>query len=416
MANLTEARIRAAKPKNKPYKLSDGEGLWLHVMPNGSRLWRLRYRQPGAARVAADGTNRGRRETMVSLGKYPDVPLKLARDKADAARKQLATGITPADAKRTEEAQHANTFREIAAEWLEKQKFAPATLEKAEWTFRDLLFPFIGSKPVSQLAAPEILQVLRRIESRGKHETAHRTKQRISQVIRYAIATGRAERDPTADLRGALTPLDVKNHAAITDPVRVGELLRAIDGYTGQPATEAALKLAPLLFVRPGELRAAEWSEFTLDGQNPEWRIPAERMKMGELHVVPLAAQAVAVLRALRPFTCMSRYVFPGLRSRDRPMSEVAITAALRRMGYTGEEMTWHGFRSMASTLLNEQGFPPDVIELQLAHAERNKVRAAYNRAQRIAERRKMMQAWADYLDALRTGGNVVPARRDASG
>jgi integrase len=407
---LTKARIEAAKPKDRPYKLSDGEGLHLLITPADSRLWRFRYRQPGETRAG-----RGRRESMVSFGSYPDVSLAKAREKAAAARAQLAgDDITPVEAKRAEQAQHANTFKEVALEWLKKQNFAAATLEKAEWTFNDLLFPFIGSKPVAQLTAPEILQVLQRIESRGKHETAHRTKQRVGQVLRYAIATGRAERDPTADLRGALTPLVVENHASITDPTRVGELLRAIDGYRGQPGTEAALKLAPLVFVRPGELRAAEWHEFKLDAEQPEWRIPAERMKMGELHVVPLATQAVAILRALKPFTEHGRYVFPSLRSRDRPMSENAITAALRRMGYAGDDQTGHGFRSMASTLLNEQGFHPDLIELQLAHAERNKVRAAYNKAQRLAERRQMMQAWADFLDGLKAGGNVVPINSKA--
>lgn len=411
---LTDTACKNAKPKERAYKLSAGEGLHLLVTPAGKRLWRLRYRQPGKARVEADGTNRGRPESMTSLGSYPETSLAEARDKAREALKRLRNDqLTPVEAKRVEQAQHANTFKDVAQEWLSKRHFAPATLEKAKWTFDDLLYPFIGSKPVGQLTAPDILHVLRKIEARGKHETAHRTKQRVSQVIRYAIATGRAERDPTVDLRGALTPLKVESHAAITDPVKVGELLRAIDGYTGQPATEAALKLAPLVFVRPGELRAAEWEEFTLTGKHPEWRIPAERMKMREQHLVPLSTQAVAILRALEPYTGRGRYVFPSLRTRERPMSENAITAALRRMGYTGDEMTWHGFRSVASTLLNERGEDSDVIELQLAHKERNKVRAAYNRAERLSERRKMMQAWADYLEKLKAG--KATAKRRAS-
>jgi integrase len=262
------------------------------------------------------------------------------------------------------------------------------------------------------LTAPELLGVFRRLERRGKHETAHRAKQRVGQVVRYAIASGRAERDPTADLRGALAPVTVTNRAAITDPREVAQLLRALHGYRGHPVVEAALNLAPLVFVRPGELRAAEWAEIDLDAA--EWRIAAHRMKMRQQHLVPLADQAVAILRDIWPLTGRGRYVFPSPRTAERPLSDNAITAALRRIGYTGEQMSWHGFRAMASTLLNELGFPPDIIELQLAHQERNEVRAAYNRAQRLDERRKMMQAWADYLDGLRTGTNVVPLRHSA--
>ncbi|MEJ1960960.1 MAG: integrase arm-type DNA-binding domain-containing protein [Gammaproteobacteria bacterium] len=399
MSELNESRIRAAKPKEKPYKLRDGRGLHLLVTPAGARLWRLRYRHAG-------------RESMVSLGVYPDVPLKLAREQRDEMRKLIAVDVDPAAQRRAERAGQANTFKAIADEWIEKQKFAAATLDKAEWTFRHLLYPYIGSRPIAAITAPEILGVLRRLEDRGKHETAHRTKQRASQVFRYAIATGRAERDPTVDLRGALAPIVVTNRAALTDPRAVGALLRAIDGYVGQPSTEYALKLAPLVFTRPGELRAAEWSEIDLDAA--EWRIPAVRMKMRELHVVPLAQQAVDLLRKLHPITGSGRYLFPSLRAPTRPISENTLGAALRRLGFSKDEMTAHGFRAMASTLLNEQGFPPDVIELQLAHAERNEVRAAYNRASRLAERRKMMQAWADYLDGLRAGANIVPLKRSA--
>ncbi len=320
--------------------------------------------------------------------------------------------VDPAAQRRAERAGHKNTFQAIALEWLEKRTFAAKTREKAEWTFNDLLFPKIGSRPITSISAPDMLRALRPIEERGKHETAHRTKQRASQVFRYAIATGRAERDPTADLRGALTPTVVKNRAALTDPKDVGGLLRTIDGYAGHPSTEYALKLAPYVFVRPGELRAAEWSEFDLD--KAEWRIPAVRMKMKELHIVPLAAQAVEILRMLQPQTGSGRYLFPGLRTPTRPISENTLNAALRRLGYSKNQMTTHGFRAMASTLLNEQGWHPDLIELQLAHAERDEVRAAYNRAQRLDERRKMMQAWANYLDTLRSGSNVVPLRKTA--
>lgn len=396
---LTDKAIRAARPRRTPYKLTDGGGLTLLVNPNGSRWWRLRYRYSGA-------------EKMLSFGVYPDVSLKLAREKRDAARTQLATGVDPSAKRQAEREARSDSFRAIADEWLEAQRktFAAATLEKARWTFDDLLFPYIGHRPIGEITAPELLGVLRRLEARGKHETAHRTRQRAGQVFRYAIATGRAERDPTADLRGALAPVVTTNRAAIVEPAKVGELLRAIDGYSGQPATEIALRLAPLVFVRPGELRAAEWAEINLDGA--EWRIPAARMKMRETHIVPLARQAVALLREIEPLTGDGRYVFPSGRTTLRPMSENALTAALRRMGYHGTEQTWHGFRSIASTLLNEQGWHPDLIELQLAHKERNQVRAAYNKAQRLEERRRMMQAWADYLDGLKAGGKVVAIRR----
>jgi integrase len=287
--------------------------------------------------------------------------------------------------------------------------FAPKTLKKAKWMFEDLLFPYIGSRPITALTPPELLEVFRKLERRGKHETAHRIKQRVGQVARYAIATGRAVRDPTSDLRGALSPVKVTNRAAITEPRQVGELLRAIDGYRGYFAVEAALQLAPLVFVRPGELRAAEWSEIDLDAA--EWRIAAHRMKMRQMHIVPLSRQAVAVLRDIKLRTGQGRYVFPSPRTAQRPLSDNALTAALRRMGYSGAHMSWHGFRAMASTLLNEQGYPPDVIELQLAHQERNQARAAYNRAQRLGDRRGLMQDWANYLDELRAGSAIVLLR-----
>ena len=393
---LSEARIRRARPKERPYKLRDGGGLYLLITPTDAKQWRLRYVIGG-------------RESMLSLGTYPATSLKAARTKRTEVRAALEAGENPADARRAERANSANTFETIAREWLAKQPFAPKTMAKAVWTFEDLLFPYIGSRPVTALTPPELLEVFRRLERRGKHETAHRSKQRVGQVLRYAIATGRAERDPTADLRGALAPIKVTNRAAVTDPREVAELLRALDGYQGHPIVEAALKLAPLAFVRPGELRAAEWAEFNLDAA--EWRIAAHRMKMRRPHLVPLARQSVAILREIEPLTRRGRYVFPSPLTAQRPLSDNAITAALRRIGYTGDQMSWHGFRAMASTLLNELGFPPDIIELQLAHQERNEVRAAYNRAQRLDERCKMMQAWADYLDGLRAGENVVPFR-----
>ena len=397
--SLTDVQIRSAQAVEKPIKLPDGNGLWLLINPNGSRWWRFRYRYGG-------------KERNISLGVYPDVSLKLARARRDDARRMLVEGVDPSAHRQAGKLAQRVTLQLIAEEWLDIQakKLAAVTVSKIRWMLTEFILPRLGSRPIHEITAAELLQTLRLIEERGRHETAHRTKQYVGQVLRYAIATGRAQRDITSDLRGALTPVSTKNHAAVTDPAAIGALLRSIDGYSGQPATHAALKLAPLVFVRPGELRKAEWSEFNLDAA--EWRIPAQRMKMREAHVVPLSRQALAILRELRPITGHGRFVFPSIRTGDRPMSENAINGALRRLGYTNDEMTGHGFRSMASTSLNEQGWHPDVIELQLAHAERNKVRAAYNRATRLGERRKMMQAWADYLDGLRAGADVLPFRR----
>jgi integrase len=395
--SLTAAAIQAAKPREKPYKLFDQGGLFLLVHPNGGRYWRLKYRMHG-------------REKLLALGTFPDISLAKARTRRDDARKLIADKTDPSVVKQTEKTADAETFKAIALEWLAKQQLAAATIEKAKWTFEQLLFPELGDRPIRQITAPQLLAALRKLEARGKIETAHRTKQSASQIFRYAIATGRAEHDPAGDLRGALTSLEVEHRAAITEPKRVGELLRAIEDYIGQPSTHYALKLAPYVFLRPGELRGAEWAEFDLD--NAEWRIPAERMKMRDAHYVPLASQAVAILREVQPLTGSGCFVFPSLRTNTRPISEGTLNAAIRRVGFSKEEMTGHGFRTMASTLLNEQGWHPDLIELQLAHAERNKVRAAYNRAQRLDERRKMMQAYADYLDGLKAGGNVVPIRK----
>jgi integrase len=383
----------------RPYKLFDERGLYLLVTPTGNRLWRLRYRM-------------GALEKLLALGAYPDVPLKRAREKRDEARELVADGIDPNAKRKAERNAQTETFEAVANEWLElhKKSLAPETISILGTRLRSFLYPYIGSRPVAGITAQELLAVLRRIEARGRHETAHRVRALAGRVLRYAVATGRAPHDVAADLKDALAPVRSKNFASVTDPRRVGELMRAIHGYSGHPVTALALKFAPLVFVRPVELRAAEWSEF--DDANAEWRIPGTRMKMGEPHIVPLSCQALAILRELQPLARGGRYLFPSLRTRDRPMSDNTINAALRRLGYTSDEQTGHGFRSMASTLLNEQGFPPDVIELQLAHAERNKVRAAYNKAQRLPERRKMMQAWADYLDGLRAGGQVVPIKR----
>jgi integrase len=396
---LSDARVRATKPREKAYKLFDERGLFLLVTPTGGRLWRLKYRIGG-------------REKLISLGAYPDVGLKRAREKRDEARTLLADGIDPSAQRQERRNALLETFEGVAEEWLELQSksLAPETISILGSRLKSALYPYLGSKPVAAITAQEVLGTLRRIEARGRHETAHRVRALAGRVLRYAVATGRAQHDVAADLKDALAPVKSKNFASVTDPKRVGELMRAIHGYSGQPVTALALKLAPLVFVRPGELRAAEWSEFDLP--NAEWRIPGARMKMGEPHIVPLSRQALTILRELQPLGRGGRYLFPSLRTRDRPMSDNTINAALRRLGYTSEEQTGHGFRSMASTLLNEQGFPPDVIELQLAHMERNKVRAAYNKAQRLPERRKMMQAWADYLDGLRAGGQIVPIKR----
>jgi len=393
---LSDILIKRAKIADRPYKLTDGGGLYLLVHPRGSKYWRFRYKASG-------------RESTVALGTYPATSLKAARQRRIEMQGVLEAGGVPALVKKRRREAQSNTFEGVAREWLAKQPFSTKTLAKARWTFEDLLFPYIGNRPVSELSAPELLAVVRRLERRGKNETAHRSKQRVGQVIRYAIATGRAVRDPTQDLRGALAPVRVRNRPAITNPREVGELLRAIEGYRGHVSVEMAFKLAPYVFVRPGELRAAEWRE--IDLEQAQWRIAASRMKMRREHLVPLSTQAVALFREIHLETGAQRYVFPSPRSSTRPLSDNAITSALRRIGYTGDQMTWHGFRAMASTLLNEQGFAPDIIELQLAHVEQNDVRAAYNRALRLQERRQMMQKWADYLDGLRDRGNVVPFR-----
>lgn len=400
---LTAVAIKAATPG----KLFDGGGLYLDVRENGSRYWRMKYRFAG-------------KERLLSFGVHPEVSLAEARTKRDAARAVLRNGQDPGAIKRAHKVASkvaaANSFEAVGREWLAKQKpkLAASTYAKSEWMLVDNVFPWLGSRPVAEIDAPELLAVLRRIEARGAHETAHRTKEKCGQVFRYAIATGRASRDPSADLRGALAPIVRTSRAAVTDPTKMGDLLRALDGYSGQFATRCALRLAPLLFVRPGELRHAEWAEFDLDGAL--WRIPASKMKMREEHLVPLAPQAVEILGELEPLTGRGRYLFPSLRSPREPMSENTVNAALRRLGYDKDTMTGHGFRAMASTRLNEMGWKEDVIERQLAHAERNKVRAAYNRAQYLAERKKMMAAWADYLDELRAStGKLLAFKRKAS-
>jgi integrase len=371
--------------------------MYLLVKPEGGKLWRLDYRRPGT-----------KKRNTLSLGAFPDVSLRKARERRDEARRLLADRIDPGDKRKSEQAAGAKTFEAIGREWFAKHSphWAPGHSSKIIRRLELDVFPWIGGKPIASITAPEVLAILRRVESRGAVETAYRAKTNIGQVMRYAIATGRANLDPTPSLRGALAPSPERHHATITDPDRIGELLRAIDAYAGDYTTRAALLLAPLVFVRPGELRHAEWTEMDLDAG--EWRIPADKMKMRAPHIVPLASQAVAILRDLQPLTGSGRYVFPGARSRTRVMSENTVNAALRRMGFEKGTMTGHGFRSMASTLLNEQGWHRDAIERQLAHAERDAVRAAYNYAEHLPERRKMMQAWADYLDGLRAAPSKI--------
>jgi len=397
---LTVVQIKNAKAPGKPQKLSDGGGLYLLVKPNGGKYWRLKYRFAGVEKVLA-------------LGVYPDISLSNARERRDEARKLLANSTDPNTVKKAQKAAKTalteNSFELVAREWFMRHK--PNWKENhSSKIFRRLevdIFPWIGTRPIGEIIAPELLSVIRRIESRGALETAHRALANCGQVFRYAVATGRAQRDPSADLRGALPPVKEKHHASITDPKAIGELLRDIEGYQGAFVTRCALRLAPLVFLRPGELRKAEWTEIDLD--KAEWRIPATRMKMDAVHIVPLASQAVAILREIQPLTGDGKYVFTGARTTTRPMSENTVLSALRRLGYTTDEMTGHGFRSMASTLLNEQGFNRDAIERQLAHAERDGVRAAYNYAEYLPDRRRMMQHWADYLDALKNGADVIP-------
>ncbi|BDD88647.1 tyrosine-type recombinase/integrase [Desulfofustis limnaeus] len=403
---LTDTAIRNAKPQSRQYKLTDEKGMYLLVNQVG-KYFRLDYRYAG------------KRKTL-ALGVYPDVKLAEAREKRDEARKMIASGIDPGQTRKIEKfiqvAKTENNFEAIAREWHGKfsSNWARSHATKIIRRLELYIFPYLGARPISEIAPPELLGVLRRVESQGILETAHRAQQNCGQIFRYAIATGRAERDPSADLRGALTPAKHGRMATIIEPKKIGELLRAIDGYQGTPVARCALKLAPLVFVRPGELRHAEWSEIDLD--NAEWRIPAIKMKMKDPHIVPLSRQSVEVLHEILPITRGGRYVFPSIRTNSRPMSENTVLAALRRMGFEKEEMSGHGFRAMASTVLHEQGWRSDVIERQLAHAERNSIKAAYNHAQHLPERRKMMQAWADYLDTLKKGNKVVPIFRAVGG
>lgn len=401
---LSDIQVRNAKPKAQDFKLMDGFGLYLLVTPSGGKLWRFDYRY-------------GNKRKVLAIGVYPAVTLADARQRREDAKKLLANGVDPGEVRKAQKvalvADTENGFEVIAREW--HSKFSGSwSPSHAETTLRRLeldVFPVVGSKLIGEVKAPELLAMLRRIESRGALETAHRVRTICGQIFRYAVATGRAERDPAADLKGALAPYKKGHLAAITDPKEVASLLRAIDGFQGSFVVKCALQLAPLFFVRPGELRQAEWSEIDLEAST--WNIPAERMKMKVAHIVPLSSQAVKVLNELYALTGRSKYLFPCHRSFARPMSNNAINAALRRMGFEKDEMTGHGFRAMARTILDEVlQVRVEYIEHQLAHAVRDTNGRAYNRTSHLVERRKMMQMWADYLEGLKQGAKVIPFKQ----
>jgi integrase len=398
---LTDTAIRNAKPGTKPVRLFDGGGMYVEISPTGGKWWRLKYRYAG-------------KEKRMSLGVYPKISLKKARVRREDARKLLEAGIDPSQHRKAMKTaavdRAANSFEVVAREWFEKYSpgwaanHGPRVIRRLE---RDI-FPYIGGRPIADIKAPELLAVVRRIEGRGVLETAHRALAACGQIFRYAIATGRAERDLSRDLRGALAPVKGEHFAAVTDPKKVAQLLHALDGYQGSLIVQCALRLAPLVFVRPGELRNARWADIDLEAA--EWRYTVTKTQTQ--HIVPLCRQAVAILREIQSFTGNGEYVFPSGRSSKRPMSDNAILAAMRRMGIGKEEMSGHGFRAMARTILDEVlGVRPDFIEHQLAHAVRDPNGRAYNRTAHLAERRKMMQQWADYLDKLKAGAEVIPLR-----
>lgn len=400
---LTALAIKSAKSRTKPYKLADSDGLYLLVTPSGGRCWRMNYRHLGKQKTLAFGT-------------WPDTSLADARERRDAARKVLARGDDPAEQIKLERiaatVAASNSFKAVADEWLtkaEKEGRSAVTMKKLRWLL-DFINESIGKRPIATISAQELLIMLRKMESKGKYETAKRLRSTCSQVFRYAIATARAERDVAADLRGALIAPKPVHRAAITSPKEAGGLLRAIEAFEGYPNTKAALQLLPHVFVRPGELRHAEWSDFNFD--KALWTIPPHKTKMRRAHTIPLSRQALAILETIEHDAEYSRFLFPSLRSVDRPMSENTINAALRRMGFAQDEMTGHGFRAMAATLLNEMGlWHPDAIERQLAHCDNNAVRRAYTRGEYWDERVKMMQHWSDHLDFLRDGAKVLKGK-----
>jgi integrase len=399
---LTDMKVLKAKPQDRPVSLFDGGGLYLLMTPTGGKLWRFKYRFD-------------KKEKKIAFGAYPEISLLDARKRRDEARSQLAHGIDPGalrKAQKQAKVEDTETVEVIAREWHEKNK--------SKWTeghalkiLRSLdldVFPWIGTRPIKDIRAPELLTVLRRVESRGVLEGAHRIRGLCSMIFRYAVSTGRAERNPAQDLIGSLSSAKEKHLAAITEPKKVAELLRAIDNYSGSYVVKLALQLSPLVFTRPGELRHMEWAEVDFD--EALWSIPAEKMKMREPHLVPLSHQAIKILEDLKKLTGGSKYAFPSGRTFDRPMSNNAILAALRRMGYTKDEMTPHGFRAMARTILDEVlQVRPDFIEAQLAHRVLDPLGRSYNRTTHLNERRKMMETWASYLDGLKAGAKILPFR-----
>ena len=388
--SLSEAKVRNAKPRSKPFKIADGEGLFLFVTPSGGKYWRMKYFFRG-------------KEKLLSLGVYPEVSLAEAREQRTQSRKALAAGNDPGvvkrESKRLAELQATNRFEDVARDWLEKRRheWVSSTLRVKKIYLEKYLLPKLGSKPITVIAAPEVLEMLRVIEGRGTLDTARRVSQMCGQIFMFGIATGKVERNPVPDLRGALKTPVVKHHAYLKAK-ELPDFLKKMDAYDGKLLTKLALRLLLLTFVRTNELRGALWDE--IDWEPALWRIPAERMKANAAHIVPLSKQAIDILHELQKFSGNGNYVFPNERKPSTFMSENTMLYALYRMGYHSRA-TGHGFRSTASTILNEHGFQPDVIERQLAHGERNKVRAAYNHAQYLPERRKMMQWWADYLDSV---------------
>lgn len=399
---LTDKKIRSLKPADKPYKVSDSGGLYLEITPNGSKLWRFKYRFNGKSKKLA-------------LGAYPTVGLAEARKKHLLAKEQLAGGGDPSAARRQEKIKQAKTFEAVAAEWWQAQQekwtdeYGATLWRRLE---RDVL-PWIKNRPIDEISTAELLSVLRRIEARGAVDTAHRICQYLNNIGIFAVACGYIENNPANGLVKALKQTLKRHMAALTEPKQVKGLLEAIGAFEGSFIVKQALRLAPLVFVRPGELRRAEWAEIDLDAAL--WVIPASKMKMGRDHIIPLSQQAIEILQELEPLTGHGRYVFPSIRSDSRPMSENTINAALRRMGYSKDEMTGHGFRTLASTWLHEMGWPSEIIEVQLAHVDKNKIRGTYNRALYLEQRTRMMQAWSDYLDGIKAGGEVIPMRQKAS-
>jgi integrase len=407
-SGLTAAWVSRAKPKDRPYKLSDRDGLYLLVEPSGGRVWRMNYRIHG-------------RQRTITFGRWPELLLGEARERLLDARRLLAKGIDPVEHAKLEKIARSlaatHTFEAVAKEWLDKivaEGAAPMTVKKARWLLAKL-YPAIGRRPIAEISAHELLLALKKIEATKRYDTANRARTASSQVFRYAIATARTERDIASDLRGALITPKTTHRAAITTPVEAGALLRTIDDYDGHPLTRTALRMLAHVFVRPGELRWAEWSEFDLEKR--VWTIPGHKMKMRRPHAVPLTRQVLAILGEIEHDSAYSPFLFPSLRAVDRPMSDNTINAALRRLGYGKEEMTGHGFRALAATLLNEMGcWNPDAIERQLAHADGNSIRRAYARGQYWEERVRMMQHWSDHLDQLRDGAKILRPKFGHSG